>query len=655
MAAAAAGRGLAQPVRRALPALPTAARLAAAGWPPARGAWLLAAPALALVVLLLLVPTLWLARLSFFESGAVDGGGARFYLPGTFTWAHYRQVFGDPYYGAVAASTVRLTLLAAGASMLLAYPLAVWIERAGGRLGAMATWLVALPKLTNALVLLYGVLLLLGNAGLVNRALLATGVVRAPLPMFANTFAVVAGEVLLILPYPVLLLVGVLRATGRGFEAAARGLGAGPVRAFFETTFRLSLPGALLTFLVCVVWAAGAFAAPLVLGNPSLYTVSVEIHTQTFERVNWPLAASLALCQLAALGAVAALGMVAYRAAGGWRRGSAPAATAPSPHASASVPVPVSAGTAAPPAHVLAWPPGLPGPSAPPATRCALARPTSPAGDALARATGRAGFHLYAALALALLLAPLAFSLLVSVTPGETIALPAPPGGASLRWYAALAQDPLWGTALRNSLLTAALASAVAVPAGAMAAVAVDALGPRHERALSLLLTAPLFVPGVVLGLQALALYHRIGLWGQPYGIGLAHAMWTMPLAFLAVRAALGGMDRRLEEAARGLGAHPVRAFCAVTLPRLWPALGAAGFLCAVMSLNELPMALFLATPLTRTLPTLIWPQLRYNLTPAVAAASGVLLLLTLMGGLAAAALASPRLRGAWRGERASA
>ncbi len=118
--------------------------------------------------------------------------------------------------------------------------------------------------------------------------------------------------------------------------------------------------------------------------------------------------------------------------------------------------------------------------------------------------------------------------------------------------------------------------------------------------------------------------------------------MWTLPLAFLALRAALATVDRRLEEAARGLGAHPARAFMLVTLPRLWPAIEAAAFLCAVMSLNELPTALFLSTPAGRTLPTLIWPQLRYNLTPLVDAASGLLLLLT-VGGLGLSGLLGSR------------
>ncbi len=280
--------------------------------PPAAGTWLLLAPALLLVGLLMLLPTVWLVRLSLFDSGAGEST-ARFYLPGTLTWENYRHVLSDRYVHAVAYSTLQLCALTAASCSLLAYPLAVWIDRARRPVGALAVWAVALPKLTNTLVLLYGVLLFLGNAGLLNRFLLATGIIRAPLPLFANLFAVLVGEILLVLPYPVLMLVGVLRASGRDLEEAAGGLGAAPARAFFETTFRLTLPGAALAMLVSLVWGAGAFVAPLVLGNPSLYTVSVEIHTQTFERVNWPLAATLAVFQLTGVLALAGLALVAHR------------------------------------------------------------------------------------------------------------------------------------------------------------------------------------------------------------------------------------------------------------------------------------------------------------------------------------------------------
>ncbi|HXI17298.1 MAG TPA: ABC transporter permease subunit [Chloroflexota bacterium] len=585
-----------------------ARRVTSPAWNPAipwrlAGHWLLLLPALSLIVLLFLVPTVWLARMSLFESGAEGGGGARFYVAGTLTFEHYRRLLTDRYFHSVALSTLQICLLTGGVCMALAYPLALWLERSGRRTATLATWLVALPKLTNALVLLYGVLVLLGNAGLVNRFLLWLGVINAPLPMFANLFAVLVGEVLLVLPYPTLLLLGTFRsAATRSLEVAAQGLGAGPIRAYFETTFRLTLPATALVCLVTLVWGAGAFVAPLVLGNPSLYTASVEIHTQTFERVNWPMAAALSMSQLGAVGGLALFALaVAGKNGASMVRGFA-ADRSLVPQDAVNAPVRVIAAV------------------------CAVA-------------------------VIAFLVGPLVFSVLVSLNPQQTVGLPA--GAWSFRWYRALLSDPLWLAGLGHSLVTAGIAAAIALPTGTLAAIALDRLPShlrRHGTVVTLLLIAPLFVPGVVLGLQSLALFQRLGIWGKPYSLGLAHAMWTMPLAFLAVRAALTTIDRKLEEAAEGLGAHPVAAFCLVTLPRLWPALAAAAFLCAIMSLNELPMALFLATPAGRTLPTLIWPQLRYNLTPLVAAASGVLLALTVGGLLLGTFLGSHRWQAwSWR------
>jgi ABC-type spermidine/putrescine transport system permease subunit II len=67
-----------------------------------------------------------------------------------------------------------------------------------------------------------------------------------------------------------------------------------------------------------------------------------------------------------------------------------------------------------------------------------------------------------------------------------------------------------------------------------------------------------------------------------------------------------------------------------MTLPLIMPALVISIFFAFVISVNEFVMALFLATPRTQTLPTLIWPQVRYNLTPIVAAASGLTILTTI-------------------------
>ena len=91
-------------------------------------------------------------------------------------------------------------------------------------------------------------------------------------------------------------------------------------------------------------------------------------------------------------------------------------------------------------------------------------------------------------------------------------------------------------------------------------------------------------------------------------------------------------LDPDLEHAARGLGASPIVTFRRVTLPAIAPALLVGALMAFILSLNEFLMALFLSTPEIETLPKVIWPNLRYTLTPLVAAASSLTMLLTLLG-----------------------
>ncbi|MBY0525374.1 MAG: ABC transporter permease subunit [Gemmataceae bacterium] len=95
--------------------------------------------------------------------------------------------------------------------------------------------------------------------------------------------------------------------------------------------------------------------------------------------------------------------------------------------------------------------------------------------------------------------------------------------------------------------------------------------------------------------------------------------------------------DRRLRDGQvpsqeHGLGAGPSTTFRRVTLPIIAPALFVGALMAFILSLNEFTIALFLATPEIETLPRVIWPNLRYTLTPLVAAASVVTMVLTLFG-----------------------
>jgi ABC-type spermidine/putrescine transport system permease subunit II len=242
---------------------------------------------------------------------------------------------------------------------------------------------------------------------------------------------------------------------------------------------------------------------------------------------------------------------------------------------------------------------------------------------------GRALFRLAAAGLLIALTWPIAYAVWLSFTPGEL--LEPPVGEWSLRWYRLFFASPQWTDALETSFIVAGLATALSIVSGVGVAVSVARHHFRGRRVLAVATLTPLFLPAVVLGMALLPLARALGIWGTSFSIAAAHALWGMPLVFLVSRAALEEVDRDLELAARGLGASPAQTFMRVTLPVIAPSVVVGALMAFIVSLNELVMALFLGTPGDETLPKVIWPNLRYTLTPLVAAASGVSTLLTLV------------------------
>lgn len=278
--------------------LPWLARLGkfvvAAGRSPAL--WL-AAPSALLFLVFFLAPLGWMLRLSTYEAGGK--GQSRFYETGTFTLAHFRDIATDPYFLKLGWVTVQVGVIITLVTMLVALPFAIYVYRSRGLYKRLLLMAVILPKLTNLLVLMYGVVLLLGDTGYINEVLLGAHVIDRPLPLFANLPALVFGEVLIVLPYPVLMLVAAMESIDPSYEDAAQSLGAGPVRAFYETVIKLMVPALMTSTLVTLIWGFGAFVAPTILGSPDYYTIAIEVYSETLENVKWPLGAALATVYVA--------------------------------------------------------------------------------------------------------------------------------------------------------------------------------------------------------------------------------------------------------------------------------------------------------------------------------------------------------------------
>jgi putrescine transport system permease protein len=211
--------------------------------------------------------------------------------------------------------------------------------------------------------------------------------------------------------------------------------------------------------------------------------------------------------------------------------------------------------------------------------------------------------------------------------------------GFSLQWYGRLLENQAVIDAALLSLLIAAMASTLAVVIGTMAALALSRFGRFKGRGLlSLLSSAPLVMPDVMLGISALFLFITLQqLVGWPEGRGIdtitiAHVTLCVCYVTVVVRSRLAQTDHSLEEAAMDLGARPWKVFFLVTLPLIWPALLAGWLLAFTLSLDDVVIASFTSGPGSSTLPVLILSKVRFGVTPEINALATLIIVAVCVG-----------------------
>jgi putative spermidine/putrescine transport system permease protein len=206
-----------------------------------------------------------------------------------------------------------------------------------------------------------------------------------------------------------------------------------------------------------------------------------------------------------------------------------------------------------------------------------------------------------------------------------------PPHAYSLRWYRRYFTDPDFVDATLLSLAVAVGASAIATVFGTLAALALSRTRFFARRAVHGLLLSPIVVPGIIFALGLYVFFAQIDLLGNAFALILAHACLGLPFSLLIVSATLEHFDLTLEQAARVLGASPLRTFFHVTLPAISSAAFAAAVFSFFVSFDDLILALFVMGR-QYTLPVRIWQDLRFEIDPTVAAAASLLIVLTSVG-----------------------
>jgi putative spermidine/putrescine transport system permease protein len=232
------------------------------------------------------------------------------------------------------------------------------------------------------------------------------------------------------------------------------------------------------------------------------------------------------------------------------------------------------------------------------------------------------------AIALALFLAaPLAIVVIAAFAPSESL------GVSSEQWVAGAGAGRafryLWetyGAHLRNSLVVALSAGALAIALGAPAGVALALGGERRgARALETLLTLPLAMPGLAAAMALLAAYPGRG--GELGLLVAGHVLYTLPYAVRTVGEATRALDLGAAlDAARTLGADRRARVRLVIWPALRRALGSAALIALAISWGEFNVTFLLATPSSGTFPTALYLAYTTNSFPVAAAATTLLL-----------------------------
>ncbi len=226
-----------------------------------------------------------------------------FLAAGTFapelTAENYVDVLFDPYYREVFLRTYLIALATTVFAVLIGTPEAYVIHRMQSRWRGLLLLVVIGPLLVSAVIRTFGWMVILGNSGLVNRALLGAGVIGRPIGMMFTSGAVVLGLVHVLTPFLVLSVWASLAQLDPAIERAAVSLGASRMTVFWRVVLPNVAPGVLSGSLIVFCMAASSFATPVMLGGKRNPVVSGAIYTEFLSTLNWPLGAALAVVLLA--------------------------------------------------------------------------------------------------------------------------------------------------------------------------------------------------------------------------------------------------------------------------------------------------------------------------------------------------------------------
>ncbi len=539
----------------------------------------LTAPGLAYLLVFLLLPCLRLLELSFEDADT-----------GAFTLAAYARAFGVGVYTRILATTFAIAFDTTLLCLVLGYPVAYWLARQPKRRQRLLGLLVLFPFWTSALVKNFVWLVLLGHMGVVAGVFRSFGIEHPPELLFSRG-TVVFGMTHTMLPLAIITMLPVMNQIDARLPQAAATMGASAVQAFWRVFFQLSAPGVAAAGLLVFIASLGFFITPALLGGPRETMLGQMVIQQLLAQQNWQFASALAAMMI---GSALLTSLIYDRLFGLSSMSGGSDARNASDRMLRRIALRILGGVAR-----------------------------------LFDARGRGFPGLLSAYAWALivvLLLPIVAFIPMAFTSSNFLSFPPP--GYSLRWFHEYATSAVWITATIRSFGIGLVSACITLIISALAAFGVARSSSRLSGAIFVLFLSPIVIPPIVTAVALFYLFAQMGLVATNLGIAIGHTVGGIPLAFVILLATLRGYDWRLNQAAATLGANRPRTLARITVPLVSGGLFAAFIFAFLHSFEELTIALFIGGGLKTTLPRQMWDDILLQVSPTLAAASVVVLVI---------------------------
>ena len=245
-------------------------------------------PVIIYTVLLIVLPFVYILFLSFTKS---DSYGGIIY---EFTLNNYLEVFDSTYLN-IFVKSAAIGILATFICILISYPFALILRNKSSYVKNMATKLIMIPFLTNSLIRTYGWIILLRKNGIINNALIGSGLIKLPLSLMYNRIGIIIGMVYTLLPFMLLPVCSSVFEIDNDLIEAAKDLGASKIQIFKNIILPQTVSGVFNGSLMVFIPAIGYFFITDILGGGKIMIIGNLIKNQFLTARNWPFGAAISI------------------------------------------------------------------------------------------------------------------------------------------------------------------------------------------------------------------------------------------------------------------------------------------------------------------------------------------------------------------------